>query len=159
MNKSRVERVEGKEFSVLGMLKSSGLGVLMMMAVSLFLLFLGAFVAYSGKDPDRLTLPFSMASLFAGMFFGGFYSARRARNARLVSGVVFCAMATVLLFALRFALGNGGGGVPNSTICLIIACVMGVIGSFFGALGPTPRTTKKSNKKAFKTLKKGHKRK
>lgn len=154
MNKSKVDRAAGNEFSVLGMLKSSGFGVLIMAAVSLVMLFLGAFVAYSGKDPDKLTLPFSLASLFAGMLSGGFYSARKAQNARLVSGIIFCAMATVLLFVLRFALGNGGGGVPNSTVCLIIASVMGVLGSFFGALSPTPRSAKKSNKKTSKRFNK-----
>lgn len=68
----------------------------------LLILILCAFV-YRSSDPDKLTIPASLASLYLTAAFGGFILTRINRKAALICGAISGGLLLVATFLLSFA--------------------------------------------------------
>jgi len=101
-------------------------------ASSLILLLLFCAAALSMDDPDSVTKPLSLCSLYIGAVVGGF-SAVKLSDDGIMSGLISGAMSAVLLFSLSvLPFPNSGVTVANSVIFTLLVVPASVLGAFIG---------------------------
>lgn len=139
-----------ESFSPLCLIRSSLIGLAIMALSSLILLLVGAGVAYGNSDPAAFYLPLSVVALYIGMFAGGFGAARIAGENKLLTGLIYSALAFVLLFLLKLVLSGGNGESINGSGAFLTGALASAI---CGSLATAFRSGKKSPMKKKKTNK------
>ena len=96
----------------------------------LFLLF--AWLMSAGLLPSDQSWIYSLVSVSAGVFAGGFACARTAGQKGLIHGALLGALFFVLLLLLSLAIGNSDGFTSRTLIKAVLCLVFGVLGGVFG---------------------------
>lgn len=117
-------------FSPIALIRASLIGLAFAAGMALLLLLIGAFIAYSNKDPSALTMPISLAVLYLSLFCGGFASARTAKKNRLISGIFFSSLSLAVIFLLKLLITKGNGsGIENAMAYLVGSIAASLAGS------------------------------
>ena len=142
---------QGDENSTLiKILKGSLLSLLITFIISFVLILIGAAVAYSNPDPDKLILPISYVSLYISAFFGGFSSAKLNKSDRHLTAALTCALFILIGFLMSLFLpDNTYGSELPKYLSLILR--LAIIPVFF--IGVTLANTRKSTSRSRKRRK------
>ncbi len=101
-------------------------------ASSLILLLIFCAIAHSMDDPDSVTVPLSLCSLYIGAVIGGMASIKLSDDG-IISGIISGAISAVLLFALSaLPLPDSGMSLANSAIFTLLVVPASVLGAFIG---------------------------
>ena len=128
-------KAQGEDvFSPIALIRSSLIGLAAAALTALLLLFVGAWVAYSNKDPSALTMPVSLAALYLSLFIGGFVSAKKSDTNKLICGIFFTALSLVVMFLLKLILAGGSSsGIENAMAYLVGSVASAIMGSLCAA--------------------------
>ncbi len=122
-------------------------GVLTAIILSVVLLLVFSFIAYTRDDPDSYLTIFAGVALYASAFVCGFVAAKKNRQSGLlcglVSGIVF--MALVILLSL---LGrNTDEGTSNLRwVMYLVICGISLLGGIIGVPSKAVRKRKKTRR-------------
>lgn len=130
---------------------SVAIGLAVMAASALVLLLIGSGVAYSSQDPAAIAKPLALAALYVSIFLGGFASAKRSGDNKLICGLLFTALAFAVLLLLKLMLSGGGEGMSGSAYYLLGALGASAVGVL--ASSYTPQRKPMSRKKRAEKFK------
>ena len=81
-------------------IKNAAIGLIGFVVCGLTLVTAACAAAYAGSDPSALIVPLGLAVLLLSSFAGGFITVKLTRSAPMLCGMIFGAMAAVIMLAL-----------------------------------------------------------
>jgi len=115
--------------------KSSLKGLLISLVIGLVLVFAAAAVCYSNDDPDKLTIPLSLAALYMSALVAGFTAVRKNGGSALLCGILsgLFLSAFYIILSLIFKGSHAiTSSFPASLGLRALITVFSIFGAFLG---------------------------
>ena len=144
-----VSRVDSRDEDspLLGPVLNGSLWGLLSFAISSALLITAAaMIAYANPDPAAVISPFSLLALMPSMFFCGFVTAKKVKDAPLLCGIASGGLATLvcmLLGVIFKGLPSSGYELWQSATLHGAAILFAVLGAFAGNVKKRPKLGKR----------------
>ncbi|MBQ8207116.1 MAG: TIGR04086 family membrane protein [Clostridia bacterium] len=134
------------DLGIMELIRSVLFGLAVMAISALVLLLIGTGIAYSNEDPAAFEMPLSLAALYISIFFGGFAAAKKSGQNKLLGGIIFTALAFLLIFLLKLIMSGRGEDLNGSTYYLLGALGASAAGTVMSVFSPRKKPMSKKKR-------------